>query len=171
MRPPYFIGPLRYESPPDNNRTKVLFAPLVFVDSKGERITSPASMETDGASVGSLLCIPILGLLTRFALDGDQFTGPFEWPAITHDGEYGRAQETSAWKALISPARRDADRRIYEGARTRVVVMPGGRRVERHPAPWWRAAIVHALLRVAGWKAWMDDASKAQRSLARIGHR
>lgn len=158
---PYFIGPLRFEAPPDDDAAMVLTAPFGFVDSKGERIDSEAGMRTDGTSVRKLLEIPVVGWVTRKVLGGDQFTGPFRWPAIPHDQEYSEATETTFWAAFRSPARKAADRRFYEGARARWVVIEvdGQQRAhERRPADWWRAASAHAILRAAGWKAWMDNA-------------
>jgi len=166
--PPYFIGPLRFECPPDNDSVMTLVAPLVFVDSVGEQIEAPAGLETDGTSVGALLGIPIIGWLVRLALGGDQFTGPFRWPAVVHDAEYARASEYTVGRAIFSTARAAADRRMFEGARSRHAVLPGGRVIIRDHAAWWRAAIVHAMLRLAGWKAWMDDCSRAQRSLENL---
>ena len=164
----YFIGPLRFDAKPGDDYVLILTSPLEFVDTKGEHVTAPAGMQTDGASVGRLLRIPLLGLLTRHVLAGDQFTGPFRWPAVNHDGEYARAEESEFWPALRSPERAAADRRIFEGARCRwIQIRSNGLFVARTPAPWWRAAIVHFLLRAFGWLAWIED-SRAARSLPNL---
>ncbi len=175
MRAPYFVGELAWKCEPEDDYTMILDESLGFYDSRGDYAEAPAGMRTDGASVKALLELPVIGWLARKILRGDQFTGPFRWPAVIHDGEYGRAKESRCWPALVSRARADADRRIREGALARYVAI---RKVsgtcqcdicvevhERAPAQPWRAWAVWALLRVAGFKVWMDD-SEATRWLA-----
>jgi hypothetical protein len=168
--PPYFVGVVDSHCRPGDDYTMILDAKLELWDSLGVHWEAPAGLETDGASVRQLLCIPVVGFLTRIVLRGDQFTGPFRAAAVIHDGAYALASESSFVDALFSRARAAADRAIFDGARARLVVIEG-EAVDRTPAAWWRAAVVHALLRLFGWKAWMDDSSKAQRSLARLSAR
>lgn len=168
---PYFATILDDHAKPDDDDVIVLDAPFIFVDSNGERHEAERGMESDGASVGFLLPWPIVGWLTRIALRGTQFTGPFKPAAIAHDGIYARAKDSKWFRALISMQRAVGDRVIFEAARCELYRLPDGRTFTRKPAQWWRAFVVCALLRVAGFKAWMDDSSKAQRSLAALTSR
>jgi hypothetical protein len=165
MLPPYFIGILDWHCPPENDDVMILDAPLALVDSRGNRHEAPAGLETDGASVGSLLCLPVIGWLTQLVLKGNQFTGPIRPAAVVHDGLYARAEETSPWAAFVSPQREIADRALFDGMRARYVVV-GEKVYDRKPASWFSAAMVHFLLRIAGWAAWIHD-SRAARSLSR----
>jgi hypothetical protein len=165
MLPPYFIGILDWHCPPENDDVMILDAPLALIDSSGKRHEAPAGLETDGASVGSLLFLPVIGWLVQLVLRGNQFTGPIRPSAVIHDANYARATETTAWAAFVSPARAVADMALFDGMRARYVVV-GEKVIDRKPASWFSAAVVHLLLRVAGWKAWIDD-SRAARSLER----
>src|SRR6185436_282268 len=106
----------------------------------------------DGASVGSLLPWPIIGWLARWAIGGTPLTGPFRPAAVSHDGIYARAADASAWRALISLRRAVGDRIIYEAARCKRYVLKNGKVIQRKPAPWIKAFVVMALLRLAGFK-------------------
>jgi hypothetical protein len=161
--PPYFIGILDWHCPPDDDDVMILDASLALVDSRGNRHEAPAGLETDGASVGSLLFLPVIGWLVQLVLRGNQFTGPIRPAAVVHDGLYALAEESTPWAAFRSPAREIADRALFDGMRARYVV-DGEKVIERKPAPWFSAAMVHFLLRVAGWAAWIAD-SRAARSL------
>jgi hypothetical protein len=163
--PTWFDGTIQAHCPPDNDEVMILDRTFGYVDSTGAARFAPASLATDGASVGSLLPIPLIGLLVRWAIGGTPFTGPFRPAAIMHDAEYARATESSFWRALLSQRRADADRVIFEAARCTHVAMAPGKIVDRKPAGLVRAFIVLAILRIAGFKAWMDD-SVAARSLA-----
>jgi hypothetical protein len=163
MLPPYFIGLLDCHGPADNDDVMILDAPLVLIDSRGNRHEAPAGLETDGASVGKLLCLPVIGWLVQFVLRGNQFTGPIRPAAVVHDALYARALESTAWAAFVAPARAIADRALFDGMRARYVVVDGDV-IDRKPASWFSAAVVHLMLRVAGWAAWIED-SRAARSL------
>jgi hypothetical protein len=165
MIPPYFIGVLDGHFPPDNDDVMILDAPIVLIDSRGNRHEAPKDLETDGASVRKLLCLPVIGWLVQLVLRGNQFTGPIRPAAVVHDALYARALESTAWAAFISPAREIADRALFDGMRARYVVV-GEKVIDRKPASWFSAAVVHFILRVAGWAAWIED-SRAARSLAK----
>ncbi len=165
---PYFATELDFHCPPENDDEVILDSRFTFVDSNGEEHTSPAGMWSDGASVGQLMPWPIIGWLARWAIGGTPLTGPFRPAAVPHDGIYATAKESSFWRALISLRRAVGDRVIYEAARCRRYILKDGRRIERKPASWLRAFVVMAILRIAGFKAWMDDSSKAQRSIAKL---
>lgn len=164
-REPYFASELDFHAPPYDDDVVILNSDVTFFDSTGDRFTSPRGMESDGASIWSLLPWPVIGLLARWVLRGTPLTGPFRQAAIVHDGIYARAVERAVWRALIAARRAVGDRVIFEAARCRQYRLPGGRIVRRRPAELWRAFLVMALLRIAGVKAWMDDSSKAQLSL------
>jgi hypothetical protein len=163
--PPYFIGILDWHCPPDDDDVMILDASLVLIDSRGNRHEAPKGLETDGASVGALLGLPVIGWLTQLVLRGNQFTGPIRPAAVVHDANYARATETTFWAAFVSPQRAIADMALFDGMRARYVV-DGEKVIERKPASWFSAAMVHFLLRVAGWAAWIED-SRAARSLRR----
>lgn len=172
--PPYFVGVLDWHADPEDDYTFKLNRKLEFLDSRGELVEAPAGMRTDGASVRQLLEIPLVCWLTRWVLQGEQFTGPFRWPAVIHDSEYGRAAAPSLWEAFRSPERQAADRRIREGALAKIAIERVVAGVcecsnctwvrDRVPASRWRAWTVWAMLRLAGAPAWLDDSSKAQQS-------
>jgi hypothetical protein len=175
-RQPYFAGILETHCPPDNDDDVVVDAPFPFIDSHGYAWVAPKGMESDGASVGALLRIPVVGVLVVWLIKGTSLTGPLRPASVSHDLIYGSATESSFWKALISPRRAIADRVIYEGATCGEYLLPtktenaGVMRdalltVKRQPLAPWRAFVVMALLRATGAKAWMDDSSRAQRSL------
>jgi hypothetical protein len=176
--PPYFVGELKFHCEPEDDYVMFVDETLGFIDSKGEKAEAPKGLVTDGVSVRQLLDILVIGLLTRLILSGDEFDGPFRWPAVVHDGEYGAAKERTFWAALFSRARAAADRRIREGAMAKFVAIRKVAGVcqcsvcvevhERKPAKCWQAWAVWALLRVFGFKAWMDDSTKAAKSLAKI---
>lgn len=165
---PYFAGLLEFRGIPQDDDLITVTAPFPFVDSTGKRHVTPAEMDSDGASVGQLMWIPLIGWLTRLVLGGGPLEGVFRPAAIPHDGLYAQASDSSWFRALISLKRAEADRVIYEAAMTREYRLPNGKVITRRPAHWWQAFAVMALLRVAGGKAWMDDFSKAQLSLKRI---
>lgn len=164
---PHFRGVLLWHCPPEDDDVMVTDRQFGYADSRGTEHDVPCGLRSDGASVGSLLPWPFIGLLVRWALGGTPFTGPFRPAAVVHDALYARAEESSFWRALLSPARAEADRVIFEAARCRFVVAEPGKTVDRKPASLVRAFIVLAMLRLAGWKAWIDD-SVAARSLAAI---
>lgn len=154
---PYFTAELDWHCPPENDEVMILDATFGFVDSRGDLYEVEKGMETDGASIGSVLPYLLVGWLARWALGGTPFTGPFRPAAVVHDGPYRRAQDRRLWRALISAKRATADRLIQEAATCRRYVI-GGREIARQPAPLWRATIVMAVLRLAGAFAWRDNA-------------
>lgn len=164
MIPPCFIGQLSWRCPPDDDAVMVLTTPLTFVDPRGRWWRAPRGLVSDGVSVGQLLRIPVLGWLVARTIGGTPFTGPFRWAAVLHDAAYGSATAMSLWQAFRSPERAAADRLMREAAQCATVCG----RPDRHAAPAWRAWVVWAALRIGGAKAWKDDGSEAQRSLARL---
>ena len=165
-RIPYFTSEICCHFPPDNDDYIILDADFGFVDSNGDTTTAHKGLESDGASVGSLLWIPIIGSMVVQLIKGTPLTGPLRPGAIPHDELYARAEDTSLWKALVSPARAHADRIIFEASRCQTYKL-GAFEKHRIPLAAWRAFIVMALLRVFGAKAWIDD-SRASRSLAKV---
>ncbi|HSY50382.1 MAG TPA: hypothetical protein VLC46_16340 [Thermoanaerobaculia bacterium] len=164
----YLASELRMHFPPEDDNLIILDDDFTFVDSTGQRWTAPKGLESDGASVGGLLGLPFIGWLVERVIEGSPLTGPLRVGAIPHDAIYAGATESSIWRALIAPARAEADRVIFEAARCKVYNLPEGSRERHRPLPTWKAFIVMALLRLAGCVAWMDDCSKAQKSLERL---
>jgi hypothetical protein len=160
---PYFATGLNFSCPPDDDDMVILDADFVFVDSNGVRWTAPKGMRSDGASVGFLLRIPVIGTLVCRLIKGTPLTGPLRPAGIAHDGIYARANESRFWRALIASQRADADRVIYEAA-TCSMYRQADAVIPRKPLASWRAFAVMAILRIAGFKAWIDD-SVAARSL------
>lgn len=163
---PYFASEIIGHFPPENDDYFILDEDFIFVDSNGKRWIARKGMQSDGASVGSLLGIPVIGMLVIWAIRGTPLTGPLRPAAFAHDGIYARAMDESFWWALVSSLRAAGDRVIFEAARCRSYRI--GRFIRsRVPMATLRAFVVMALLRVAGWKAWIDD-SRAARSLKEI---
>jgi len=161
----YFIGLLKWHCPPEDDTVMDVDEAFGFMDSRGVKRVAPKGLRSDGVSVGQLLRIPIIGLIVALIIHGDPFRGPFRPGGVIHDGLYALAKAMSYWRALLSRERAEADRVIREAALcTRVLV--DGKFVERKPAKVLDAAIVWAALRIGGFKAWADDGSKAQQSLA-----
>lgn len=161
---PYFASSLDFANVPDNESDVQLTADFVFVDSNGVEWIAPKGMESDGASVGSLLRWPFLSDLVTRLIQGGPLEGPLRSPAITHDGIYARATDETFWPALISAQRALADRVIYEAAQTKFYRLTTGKTYARRPLAKWRAFVVIAMLRIAGFKAWIAD-SRASESL------
>lgn len=164
---PYFASELRCAFPPGDDDEIILTDDFDAYDSTGRLIRSRIGLESDGASVGALLRIPIIGTLVVWIIKGTPLTGPLRPAAIPHDELYGEAPDASFFRALISLERARADRIIYELAQCGVYKL-NGRMVRRRALSAWRAFIVMALLRVGGVGAWMSDATKAARSIARM---
>jgi hypothetical protein len=160
---PFFASQLDFHCPIDDDYIVILDDYFTFVDSNGVRHIAAKGMHSDGASVGFLLCIPIIGTIVARLIKGTPLTGPLRPAGIAHDGLYARARESKFWPALISGDRAIADRVIYEAA-TCAISKDGAKVLTRRPLAKWRAFIVMAILRIGGFKAWIDD-SVAARSL------
>jgi len=110
---------------------------IVFVDSFGVRWVTPAGTIADGATIPRLTW-PIIG-------------GPFEGAhrdgALSHDGAYATATETTILRAFLSPRRAQADRMFFEAMQV------------RGETPWIRDAIYRAVHHWGGF-AWREDARR-----------
>lgn len=161
-RPTRFEGLPLTEDAPDDPNIVILRRNLIFVDSFGLPWLAPEGLRSDGASVQAILkWLPLTGFLTMRVIKGTPLQGPLKPAALIHDAKYAEAKDATFFAALVSRERADADRLIYEAAQCGRFLVDG-KMIIRPALAKWRAFIVLAILRIAGFKAWRDDSVAAQ---------
>lgn len=123
---------------PDGRNCR-LVSRIVFYDSTGKCWVAEPGKETDGASIPRSL----------WALIGGPYEGRHRDGALLHDDAYSEApaNETSLVAADLSPARKAADRMLYEASRAKGTA-------------WWKAWLIYHGVRLGGAFAWRGHARR-----------